>query len=367
MTQAMRPIQRVAVIGAGYFSQFHLHGWQSMPDIEIVAVCDSDLEKAKRSAMQFSATHAVSHVQELFALSDISLLDIVTPPASHAALISQAVDLGIPVICQKPFGAQYSQALALTELAEQADVPLIVHENFRFMPWYHEMRRQIDMGLLGQLHSVSFRLRPGDGQGADAYLNRQPYFQQLPRFLVAETAVHFIDTFRYLCGEVKSVYAHLRRINPAIAGEDAGFIHFEFASGSTGSLDGNRLNDHVADNPRRTMGEMWLEGERGILRLDGNAHLHFKPHQGTEKPLSYDRGSEVQFGGGACGALQQHVVSCLGAGLKPENTARDYLRNLRIQEAVYASHARGSRIEIDHFNPPEIPLNPVLSASSLSV
>lgn len=367
MIQAIRPVHRVAVIGAGYFSQFHLHGWQSLPGIEIVAVCDADADKAQRSAQQFGAAHALSNIEELFALPNIDLLDIITPPASHAALVSQAVSLGIPTICQKPFAARYSQALALTELAEHADVPLIVHENFRFMPWYREMRRQIDAGLLGKLHSVSFRLRPGDGQGLDAYLSRQPYFQKLPRFLVAETAVHFIDTFRYLCGEVKSVYAHLRRLNPAIAGEDAGFIHFEFASGATGSLDGNRLNDHVADNPRRTMGEMWLEGERGQLRLDGNAQLYFKPHLGTEQMLKYERGSEVQFGGGACGELQQDVVSRLRSGLPPENTARDYLRNLRIQEAVYASHAQGRRIEIDHFTPPEIPVTPVFPPSSLPV
>jgi D-apiose dehydrogenase len=362
-----RSIRRVAVIGAGYFSQFHVHGWQNIPGIEITAVCDADLEKAKISAQLFGAAQAISHVEELFALPDISLLDIITPPTSHAALVSQAIHSGIPTICQKPFADRYSHAVALTELAENANVPLIVHENFRFMPWYREMRRLLDDDLLGQVHSVSFRLRPGDGQGADAYLNRQPYFQTLPRFLVAETAVHFIDTFRYLCGEVKSVYAHLRRINPVVAGEDAGFIHFEFASGGAGSFDGNRLNDHVAENPRRTMGEMWLEGERGILRLDGNAQLFFKPHQGTEKLLSYERGSEVQFGGGACQALQEHVVSCLRSGLPIENTARQYLRNLLIQEAVYASHAQGCRIEIDSFIPPEIPLNPVLQPSSVSV
>jgi D-apiose dehydrogenase len=366
VSQAARSVQRVAVIGAGYFSQFHLHGWQSMPGIEIAAVCDADADKAARSAQQFGATRALSRVEDVLALPGIDLLDIVTPPGSHDSLIRQAVARGIPTICQKPFAMHHAQAMALTEVAEQAGVPLVVHENFRFMPWYREMRRLLDTGLLGQLHGVSFRLRPGDGQGADAYLNRQPYFQQLPRFLVAETAVHFIDTFRYLCGDVKSVYAHLRRINPVIAGEDAGLIHFEFACGCAGLFDGNRLNDHVADNPRRTMGEMWLEGERGVLRLDGNACLYFKPHQGPEQVLSYDSGSDTQFGG-ACRSLQQHVVDCLRQGLPPENTARDYLRNLQIQEAVYASHARGCRIDIDSFVPPGIPLNPALVPSCLSV
>ena len=49
---------------------------------------------------------------------------------------------------------------------------------------------------------VAFRLRPGDGQGPRAYLDRQPYFQTMPRLLVVETAIHWIDTFRFLMGEV---------------------------------------------------------------------------------------------------------------------------------------------------------------------
>ena len=99
---------------------------------------------------------------------------------------------------------------------------MIVHENFRFSPWYREAKRLLDSGSLGTPHAISFRLRPGDGQGVDAYLSRQPYFQKMPRFLVFETAIHFIDTFRYLMGEVEAITARLRRINPVILGEDAG-------------------------------------------------------------------------------------------------------------------------------------------------
>jgi D-apiose dehydrogenase len=358
VSQQARSVHRVAVMGAGYFSQFHLHGWQHMPGIELVAVCDVDEQKAKAAATQFGAAHAYASAQDMLAVEQIDLIDIVTPPAHHRHLVEQAVDKGIAVICQKPFATSYSEAESITRYAEQAGVPLVVHENFRFMPWFREIRRLIDEGLLGNLHGISFRLRTGDGQGPDAYLSRQPYFQKMTRLLVAETAVHYIDTFRYLCGEVHAVYARLRRINPVIAGEDAGFIHFEFKSGLHGNFDGNRLNDHVADNPRRTLGEVWLEGEKGVLRLDGNAGLHFKPHRGKEQVLPYDKGSDVQFGGGACAVLQQHVVNSLRTNQPIENTARDYLRNLRIQEAVYASNASGQRIEIDSFHPPETPQIP---------
>ena len=178
-----------------------------------------------------------------------TLLDIITPPKTHRAFVAAAIERRIPVICQKPFGENYADALAIIELAERANVPLVIHENFRWAPWYREAKRLIEAGQLGTLHAVAFRLRPGDGQGPRAYLDRQPYFQGMPRFLVMETAIHWIDTFRFLMGEVVAVSARLRRINPVIAGEDAGSIVFEFEGGATGLFDGNRLNDHVAKNP----------------------------------------------------------------------------------------------------------------------
>src|SRR3712207_387202 len=112
-------------------------------------------------------------------------------------------------------------------------------------------------------------MRPGDGQGPSAYLDRQPYFQRMPRFLIHETGIHMIDVFRFLMGEITGVFAHLRRLNPAIAGEDSGHVTFGFASGAAGMLDGNRLLDFPADNPRLTMGETLIEGSDGSLRIDG--------------------------------------------------------------------------------------------------
>jgi len=152
-------------------------------------------------------------------------------------------------------------------------------------------------------------------------------------------------------GEVAAVYARLRRINPVIAGEDAGYIVFEYTNGATGLFDGNRLNDHVASDPRRTMGEAWIEGSAGVLRLDGDAGLWWKPHQQPEIRHQYDRGPDGTFGGGACEWLQRHVVAHFVSGAPLENTGRDYLANLRVQEAVYRSAAEGRRIELASFDP----------------
>jgi D-apiose dehydrogenase len=342
--------KRVAIVGAGFFCQFHLDGWTSMDNVEVVGICDIDLARAQALAQRYGLTQAFDNLQTMLDQTAPEIVDVVTTPASQASILSVLLPRALTVICQKPFGASYAQALFLTNLAEKHGATLIVHENFRFTPWFREARRCIDAGLLGELYGVSFRLRPGDGQGPRAYLDRQPYFQTMPRLLMAETGVHLIDTFRFLMGEVTAVYAHLRRLNPVIKGEDACLVNLEFGNGACGLLDANRLSGHVANNPRRTMGEMWLEGSQGVLRLDGDAGLWWKPHHGNEIPHPYDAcPGNASFGAGACEALQRHVLDCLDRGVPAHNTARSYLSNLLVQEAVYVSHTRGQRVEMDSF------------------
>ena len=241
------------------------------------------------------------------------------------------------VICQKPFTTSLAEAEEAVAITEEAGIRLIIHENFRFQPWYRSIARLLHENILGDLYSVQFRLRPGDGQGPEAYMERQPTFQQMPRFLVNETAVHLFDVFRYLFGEINSVYADLRRLNPAIQGEDAGHVLLQFANGLSGHFDGNRLADHPAENRRLTMGELCIEGSGGELVLTGDAQImlrRFGDNEWLDHPYEWlDNG----FGGDCVFRLQEHVLQHLLNGTKLENTGQEYLRNLRLVEAVYAS------------------------------
>ena len=343
MTQTLR----IATVGAGYFSQFHYDGWARITGVRLEALCALDRAQAEAAAKRYEVPRAFGEIEAMLDEVRPDLLDIITPPATHLDLVRAAARRGIAVICQKPLAPTLAEAEELVRVAENAGILLVVHENFRFMPWFRQTRELIDQGRLGTLHSVTFRLRPGDGQGPEAYLARQPYFQNMARFLIHETGIHFIDSFRYLMGEVSAVTARLRRINPAIAGEDAGYVVFEFASGATGLFDGNRLNDHVAQDCRLTMGEMHLEGDGGVLRLDGSGRLWWKPHGGAETQEPYDWTARG-FAGDCVHALQNHVVRHLCDGTPLVNRGRDYLANMKIEEAIYQSHREGRRIELPY-------------------
>ncbi|MGH6896556.1 MAG: Gfo/Idh/MocA family protein [Geminicoccaceae bacterium] len=331
---------KVAVVGTGYFSRFHLDGWARLPEAKLVAVCSLDPAGLVDAAARYLIPRQFADVGEMLDAARPDLLDIVTPPAAHLAVFGEAATRQVDVICQKPLGGDLASARAMVEMAKGAGITFVAHENFRFQPWYREARRLIEQGTLGEIYGVSFRLRPGDGQGPRAYLDRQPYFQEMPRFLIHETAIHMIDTFRFLLGEVSGVFARLRRLNPQIRGEDAGVVLFDFASGAAGLFDGNRLVDFVAADARLTMGEMLLEGTDARLRLDGFGRLWLKPHKRAEREHPYEW-HNVGYGGDSVRALQRHVIAHYQDGAPLENTGEAYLRNLEIEEAIYRSAASG--------------------------
>jgi D-apiose dehydrogenase len=340
-------IPKVAIVGCGYFAQFHIEAWQRLAHeglCTITGVCDEDIEKAKLAASRLSVKSYTSLVS-LLKTESTDLVDIATPPATHRTLIEQALQNGSAVICQKPVAPTYSEAIEISAISNEFRSPVWIHENFRWMPWFREMKAAIDSGKIGTLHDIAFRLRPGDGQGPNAYLSRQPYFQKMQRFLVHETLIHLIDTYRFLMGEVISVTANLRRINPAIAGEDAGYVLFTFANGSTGLIDANRLNDFDADNTRLTMGQAWLAGENGVMSLMGSGELRWKPHLNAEQTHDYSWQNN-SFGGDCVYHQQRHVLNALGQADKPINLIKDYLINLRIEEAVYESNAQRREISL---------------------
>jgi D-apiose dehydrogenase len=213
----------------------------------------------------------------------------------------------------------------------------MVHDNFRFQPWHREIKRHITAGAIGdRLHSLTFRSRMGDGWGENAYLPRQPYFRDYPRFLVFENGVHFIDTFRFLGGEITRVSAWLRRLNPVIQGEDCALVVFEFASGTLGQWDANRYNEANCVDPRYTFGEFLVEGNGGSLRLGLDGRLTAQKLAGPEEAVSYHH-EPRGFCADCCYLTQRHFVERLLDGLPFETDGREYLKTLAVQEAVYRS------------------------------
>ncbi len=352
----MRSSVGVVVIGGGYFAQFHINAWLRLTDVRLIAIVEQDLSKhasLKEKVCSYNSadtliTDSLSSVITVNTVNsaDIQIVDIATPPISHAELILESIAIGCPyIICQKPLCGSRDNAINLFDKTKNSNAEIIVHENFRFQPWYRTIKSELDKNTIGTALQANFRLRPGDGQGPDAYLERQPYFREMKKFLIHETGVHYIDVFRYLFGEPQALSAVLRKLNPAIAGEDAGYFVFHYASDLQAHFDGNRLLDHSADNTRLTMGEMLIEGTQGSIALYGNGELLIRHFGETDwNPIEYSF-TDNDFGGDCVYHTQKHIIEHLLHNTPLENRIEDYLRNLELVDLVYQAAASQTKME----------------------
>lgn len=341
----MKPLSGVCV-GAGYFARFHFDAWRRMEGVRIAAVCDRDASRAQEAAEVVGAESWFTSLAEALEAVEPDFVDLITPPPGRIELIQACAGRGAAVICQKPLADDLAGACRIVAVAEAAGARLMVHENFRFQPWRREMKRLLGDGVVGQLQTITVRTRMGDGWSEDAYLDRQPYFREMPRLLIHETGVHFLDTFRYLAGEIKEVSATLRRMNPAIAGEDAAFVTVRFESGAIGVWDASRYHETTDQNPRLTFGDTHLEGDRGAIRLDGAGRLFVKPLGQPEREHAYEWEDEG-FAGDCVFATLRHFVECLRSGAPFETSGRDYLRSLAAVEAVYESDRLNRPVKLE--------------------
>jgi len=120
---------------------------------------------------------------------------------------------------------------------------------------------------------------------------------------------------------------------------------FEFSNGVIGSWDANRYNESQDENPRYTFGEFLIEGSEGSLRLAGDGTILLKRLGKAETQVEYEH-HHIGFAGDCCYFTQRHFVDRLLDGGAFETNGEDYLRTLRVQDAVYESAEKRVPVEV---------------------
>lgn len=331
------------MVGAGFFAQYQAEAWQRMPGVELAAVADIDLPRAEGFAAQWRIAKAYASAEEMLDREKPDFVDIVTRPATHLLLTRMAAERGIQVICQKPMAPSQEEGREMVRCCDAAGVRLLIHENWRWQPWFREIRRRLDADEFGAPFYAGYLMRNGDGWGPAPY-PLQPYFREMDRLLVYEMVVHFLDTFRYLVGDIESVYCRLRQLNSVIAGEDCMLAQFNFENGVLGTIDANRYTGRIY--PSATFGDFTLEGARGKIRVTPQGEL-FQTMYGEEEQAIELPPTPQGYKGDSVFALQEHMISCLRSGAVCESEGREYLKTTAAVFACYASAGTGQVIRVD--------------------
>jgi predicted dehydrogenase len=341
MSTVRRPLQG-ALIGCGFFARNHLHAWHQLGGAEIVALCDGHAGRLAETAAMFGIARTYTSAEALFENERLDFVDIATTVSSHRPLVEMAAAAGVPSICQKPFAPTLDDARAMVCACEQANVALMVHENFRWQTPIQAVRAVLDAGTIGQPFwgRVSFR------SAFDVY-SGQPYLATDERFILQDLGIHTIDIARFLFGDVATLSARTRRVNPQIRGEDVATLLMQHDSGLTSVVDCSYATALPTELFPQTLVE--IDGSAGTLRLGADYTLTVHSRSGgtqtsrcepplhgwAQRPWHNIQDSVLN--------IQSHWCDCLRSGRTPQTSGRDNLHTLALVEAAYASAAQGQR------------------------
>jgi predicted dehydrogenase len=335
---------RGGLIGCGFFAINHLHGWRDAKGAEIVAICDRSEERLRIAGEQFGISARYQDAAEMLAREELDFIDIATTAPSHRALAELAASRGLAVICQKPFAPALEDAKAIVAACDKANVPLMVHENFRWQSPVQKVKDVLDSGEIGEVFwgRVSFR-------SAYDVFSGQPYLAEGKRFIVEDLGIHALDVARFLFGDADNVSARIKRVNPDIKGEDVATILLDHGNGVASIVDCSYATRLEKELFPQTLLE--VDGTRGTLRLGADYQLTVTVGDRTRKadvsppvlPWASRPWHNIQE---SVALIQQHWADCLRDGREPQTSGRDNLKTFALVEAVYISAETGQTVKL---------------------
>ena len=120
---------RVAVVGVGYLGRFHALIYSRMPEVDLVAVVDTNEERVRAIAAEARCaafTDAAALVEQVDAVS------IVAPTSVHLAVAAPFLRRGVHMMLEKPIAATREQGEQIVHLAEQSGATLQIGHLERF-------------------------------------------------------------------------------------------------------------------------------------------------------------------------------------------------------------------------------------------
>jgi predicted dehydrogenase len=201
------PVPKIGLIGCGGITEHHLKAYKAA-GWEVAAFHDANPDAAEKRRNEFYPQARVCRdVADLFADTEIKVVDIATHPKVRAELIEQAVTAGKHILSQKPFAVDLATGERLVKLAENAGVRMAVNQNGRWAPYFSYMRHALRSGLIGEVGSAHMTLN------WDHTWTAGTPFEDIHHLMLYDFGIHWFDAARsfFHRGDAISVSATLAR------------------------------------------------------------------------------------------------------------------------------------------------------------
>jgi len=349
----MAPV-RVAVVGVAGMGRAHYFAAKSMPEYELVAICDV-VEKVREKTAARLEVPGFASSDELYASGIADAVILATPPSTHVPLVRDALAAGLHVYCEKPFVADAADGYALGEQARAAGLVVQVGFQYRFQPSYTRVHTMIEAGSVGPIFRCALVatnwFRPQDYFEAAGWRKE---WRHAGGGVLMNQAIHQLDALLWFTGLPERVTARASRARHDIEVEDDVMALLEFPGGGRGTIVASTV-DPVGSDRIELHGEqcslMMDEHELRIGRFDGPAQKlsdestnHFDRVPVTWEDVAVPPVSP----GGYDYMIDAHrdFIAAIAESRSPHITPEEGTRAIEVANAVYLSATRGEPVAL---------------------
>ena len=335
---------RVALVGCGRISKNHFEAIDQIDGLDLVAVCDTDPERAGKAGADWDVPDFTSY-EKMLKDTKADVITIATPSGLHADQGVEAAHAGKHVVMEKPMAISLTGADALVQACDKAGVQLFVVKQNRLNPPVQLLKRAIDRERFGRIYMASCIVH---------WARPQEYYDQAPWRGTWEfdggafmnQASHYVDLIQWLMGPVESVMAKTATLARRIETEDTGVAILKFRSGALGSIQVTMLA-----YPRNLEGSVTILGEKGSVKIGGTAVnkvdlWQFAEYDDDDKlVVAADTNPPSVYGLGHQG-YYRNVLAVLRGEAKPDTDGRAGRKSLELILGIYESAKTGREVPL---------------------
>jgi UDP-N-acetylglucosamine 3-dehydrogenase len=295
---------KIGVIGCGSIAQHrHLPEYKMNEQVELVAVCDINTERANSVAQQYGVK-AYTNYEELLASGTVEAVSVCTPNYLHAPISVAALNSGVHVLCEKPMATSEEEAKEMIEAAKTNGKKLMIGHNQRFVASHQKARELIEKGEIGKIYSFRTAFGHGGPEGWSVDGKDSWFFKKDEAFIGAmgDLGVHKTDMLRYILNEeIVEVGAFVESNAKDFANvDDNAVCVLKTESGIIGTLAASWAYNGKEDN------STIVYGEKGILRLEDDPTYSLVAQYATGEVVNYELGKIQSNDEG--GQSNSHVI-----------------------------------------------------------
>lgn len=192
---------KIGVIGCGNISDKYLEVSKTFQILEVVAVSDMDMARAKDKAVKHGIARAMD-VNDLLGDPEIEIVLNLTPPSAHAEIALKALAAGKSIYNEKPLAIQRAEAQAMLQLAAEKGLRIGCAPDTFLGAGLQTCRKAIDDGLIGRpVAATAFMM----GHGPEAWHSDPDFFYQVGGGPMFDMGPYYLTALVTLLGPVKQV------------------------------------------------------------------------------------------------------------------------------------------------------------------